>query len=127
MLAEDKKTIDASKTFSLITLDASRTLPGNLLEKGSSLEKTREKLAMRLICIFGGTVFGAFVFLVILGLGAVISSNNTNKDTATPAKEKITTLLAPAKEIFTILLTTQATLVGSAVGFYFGERSSMKR
>jgi patatin-like phospholipase/acyl hydrolase len=126
MLAEDDKTIDASKTFSLITLDASRTRPDNLLEKGSSLEKTREKLAMKLISIFGGTAIGAFVFLFLL-LVAVIFSNNTNKDTATPAKEKITTLLAPAKEIFTILLTTQATLVGSAVGFYFGERSSMKR
>jgi len=62
-----------------------------------SQESTRGKLAVAIISIYGATIL--FCFLVI-GFGLAEGER---------------------KEVLTLIITSQATLIGSAIGFYFGK------
>ena len=62
-----------------------------------SQESTRGRLAIIIVSIYGATILFCF---------AVISLSI--------AKEE-------RKEILTLIITSQATLIGSAIGFYFGK------
>ncbi|MFM2312008.1 MAG: hypothetical protein RLZZ04_1284 [Cyanobacteriota bacterium] len=62
-----------------------------------SQESTRGRLAIAIVSIYGSTIL--FCFLVI-GFGIAEGER---------------------KEILTLIITSQATLIGSAIGFYFGK------
>jgi len=79
------------------TLDANpTTLPYDVTK---AQESVRHWLAWSLVAIFGGTV--SFAFLTILVDKAVWSD---------------------VKDLFTVALSTESALLGSAIGFYFGSR-----
>ena len=65
-----------------------------------SQESTRSNLAITVIIIYGLTLLLSFI---IIGYGL-------DKD--------------QRKEVLTLILTSQSTIIGGAVGFYFGNRSS---
>lgn len=65
-----------------------------------SQESTRSNLAIGVIIIYGATLLLSFI---VIGFGL-------NKD--------------QRKEILTLILTSQSTIIGGAVGFYFGNRST---
>ncbi len=62
-----------------------------------SQESTRGRLAMTIVSIYGSTILLCFV---VIGFGMVEGER---------------------KEILTLIITSQATLIGSAIGFYFGK------
>ncbi len=62
-----------------------------------SQESTRGKLAIVIISIYGSTILLCFA---IIGFGIAEGER---------------------KEILTLIITSQATLIGSAIGFYFGK------
>lgn len=62
-----------------------------------SQESTRGRLAVAIVSIYGATIFFCFI---VIGFGI--------------AEEE-------RKEILTLIITSQATLIGSAIGFYFGK------
>ncbi|MEO1671247.1 MAG: hypothetical protein AAFR77_10760 [Cyanobacteria bacterium J06631_2] len=62
-----------------------------------SQESTRGKLAVTIVGIYGATIFSCFM---VIGFGIAEGER---------------------KEILTLIITSQATLIGSAIGFYFGK------
>jgi hypothetical protein len=62
-----------------------------------SQESTRGRLAISIVSIYGLTILLCFV---IIGFGIAEGER---------------------KEILTLIITSQATLIGSAIGFYFGK------
>ena len=62
-----------------------------------SQESTRGKLAIAIIGIYGSTILLCFA---VIGFGLAKTER---------------------KEILTLIITSQATLIGSAIGFYFGK------
>ena len=62
-----------------------------------SQESTRGKLAVAIVSIYGATILLCFT---VIGFGIAEGER---------------------KEILTLLITSQATLIGSAIGFYFGK------
>lgn len=62
-----------------------------------SQESTRGKLAITIISIYGSTILFCFA---VIGFGIAEGER---------------------KEILTLIITSQATLIGSAIGFYFGK------
>jgi len=89
----------------------------NPVQEGESLyvlrEKTRSKLAEFLIYSFMGTVAAIFVIIII---------DKTFYYTASD-KEKFKEQPG-TKDLITLVLTTQSTLVAAAIGFYFGARDT---
>lgn len=62
-----------------------------------SQESTRGKLAVAIVSIYGATILFCFA---VIGFGIIEEER---------------------KEILTLIITSQATLIGSAIGFYFGK------
>ncbi|NJL51660.1 MAG: hypothetical protein HC930_04575 [Hydrococcus sp. SU_1_0] len=62
-----------------------------------SQESTRGRLAMTIVSIYGSTILFCFI---VIGFGMAKGER---------------------KEILTLIITSQATLIGSAIGFYFGK------
>jgi len=62
-----------------------------------SQESTRGKLAVAIISIYGATILFCFT---VIGFGMAKGDR---------------------KEVLTLIITSQATLIGSAIGFYFGK------
>jgi hypothetical protein len=69
----------------------------------TSKEQTRTKLAMGLVKVFGGSLVGTFV---LMSVAAFI-----------PSADK-----PFIKDIVPLLITPQATLLGTALGYYFGAK-----
>ncbi len=82
------------------------------LDLNKEIEKTRSKLANRLLYLLIGTYIACFV---TLGLAVFIPVKD-NEDKS----ERYTY----TKDIVTLLITTQTGLVGTALGFYFGSRNN---
>lgn len=74
-------------------------------------EETRAWLAKRLIDLVTWTIFGTFLLIVT--------------DKVLVALDRKTDSQA-SRELITLIWTSQATLVGSALGFYFGNQKSGK-
>ena len=81
-----------------------KTYQDNFIEEKSSKakiaesqESTRKYLAVAIISIYGATMVFCFA---IIGFGVAEEDR---------------------KEILTLIITSQATLIGSAIGFYFGK------
>lgn len=62
-----------------------------------SQESTRGKLAVAIVSIYGATMLFCFA---VIGFGIAEGER---------------------KEVLTLIITSQATLIGSAIGFYFGK------
>jgi hypothetical protein len=78
-------------------------------------EETRSDLAKFLIYGFAATIAGVFAIILIDKI-----SYYSAKD---EMKEKIKDQTG-TKDLITLVLTTQSTLVGAAIGFYFGTRDT---
>ena len=105
------------KEFSTSVLATAKPL---LLEnKGKPLpvmqEETRAKLAKYLIYGWAATIIA--VFVIILG-DKYIYYSTPNLERANIKDQ------TGAKDLITLVLTTQSTLVGAAIGFYFGTRDT---
>ncbi len=74
-------------------------------------EETRALLAKRLVGIFFWTIILTFSFIVIDQVLIVIFHDTLQKS------------FELSKEIITIIWTSEAALLGSALGFYFSNRS----
>ena len=89
-------------------------------ETGSKLqekqEQTRSQLATFLIKILAGTLIASFGLIILLIVMSVIVE--TDKE---PVFVKN---IALAKDLITFILTAQTGLIGTALGFYFGSKSS---
>jgi hypothetical protein len=69
-------------------------------------ESTRTRLAIWLAKLFGVTISGTFILLTI----AIFRPNNSKLDSGL------------VKDIATVLITPQVTLLGVALGYYFGQK-----
>ncbi len=76
-------------------------------------EKTRSQLAKRLVHGFIGSIVGIFL---IIAIDKFFYDTSSDKD---KFKEQ-----TGAKDLITLVLTTQSTLVAAAIGFYFGTRDT---
>lgn len=89
----------------------------NPVQEGESLyvlrEKTRSKLAEFLIYSFIGTIAAIFVIIIVDKTFYYLASDKEK------FKEQPGT-----KDLITLVLTTQSTLVAAAIGFYFGARDT---
>lgn len=74
-------------------------------------EETRSWLARRLVNMLIGTIIGTFLLIVVDKILITLDENQDNQT---------------SRELITLLWTSQATLVGSALGFYFGNQKSDK-
>lgn len=78
---------------------------GRLVELRSEQEKTRAWLTKALVIIFGSTISGFFLFIVI----GIAFPNAVNKE--------------DLKDLLTLILTSETGIIGTALGFYFGNQS----
>ena len=93
-------------------------------------DETREKIALKLLQLFklsiisaiGLTVGIVLVKLIILIILFVVPKSEQGKDFY--QKIDLQEFMAPVKDIATLVLTAEAGLVGSALGFYFGKGKS---
>ncbi len=85
-------------------------------------EETRANLARSLVVFFGVTIVLIFVMIgYYQHLIIDLIKDSTNKELNFTSLEKSFEL---SKEIITIVWTSQAALLGSALGFYFGNRNN---
>ncbi len=85
-------------------------------------EQTRSTLAIALLICFGVTILLIFVMIGYYQHRIIdIIKDSTNKELNFTSLEKSFEL---SKEIITIVWTSQAALLGSALGFYFGNRNN---
>jgi hypothetical protein len=87
-------------------IDLPRREPSTIVQETieGKRENTRHFLALYLVTVFAIT---NVVLLVIAGIGYFKDSENQQ-----------------TSNLLTLLLTSQTTLMGTALGFYFGERNS---
>lgn len=78
-------------------------------------EKTRGTLASRLLWLIIGTAFGSFLLVAVDLVSNLSDEQQSDLDTDF------------ASDVITLLITTQSTLAGSAIGFYFGNKQSDER
>jgi hypothetical protein len=76
---------------------------GNWVGRQTGKEQTRTKLAMGLVKVFGGSLVGTFI---LMSVAAFI-----------PSADK-----PFIKDIVPLLITPQATLLGTALGYYFAAK-----
>mgnify|MGYP001072325308 CR=1 FL=1 len=79
-------------------------------------EATRSQLATFLLKMLAGTLTASLVLIVALTLVSVFVPREREE-----AFEQTSNL---AKDLITLILTTQTGLVGTALGFYFGSRGN---
>ena len=85
-------------------------------------EQTRSTLAIALLICFGVTILLIFVMIWYYQHRIIdLIKDSTNKELNFTSLEKSFEL---SKEIITIVWTSQAALLGSALGFYFGNRNN---
>lgn len=77
-------------------------------------EESREKLAMILGFVLAATVLCSYLFI-----GGILWRYGGEDDSAA--------VLTTSKDVITLLVTSQAGLLGAALGFYFGGRSEVVR
>jgi hypothetical protein len=100
--------------FTELSLDSELNISDYIVEAKSKYrtlyqqEDTRTHLAIVLAKLFGVTIAGTFTLLII----AVFHSNNSTLDSSL------------IKDIATMLITPQVTLLGMALGYYFGQKDS---
>lgn len=78
---------------------------GGLVDLRSEQEKTRAWLAKGLVIIFGSTISAFFLFILI----KIIFPTSVNTE--------------DLKDLLTLILTSEVGIVGTALGFYFGNQS----
>lgn len=78
---------------------------GKLVEIRSEQEKTRAWIAKALVIIFGSTIGGVLFFISI----EVLFPHNVSKE--------------DLKDISTLILISETGIVGTVLGFYFGNHS----
>jgi heme/copper-type cytochrome/quinol oxidase subunit 2 len=111
-----------------LIIDASSISTSNSLEQGTRrLEKTREKLATWLIVIFAITISVSFVVLPLLVLSVYFSFKPGNNNQNSTLDKEFVIVVNPIKEFMVLVLTIESTLLGAALGFYFGEKSGIKK
>ena len=111
-----------------LIIDASSISTSNSLEQGTRrLEKTREKLATWLIVIFAITISVSFVVLPLLVLSVYFSFKPGNSNQNSTLDKELVIVVNPIKEFMVLVLTIESTLLGAALGFYFGEKSGIKK
>ena len=111
-----------------LIIDASSISTSNSLEQGTRrLEKTREKLATWLIVIFAITISVSFVVLPLLVLSVYFSFKPGNNNQNSTLDKELVIVVNPIKEFMVLVLTIESTLLGAALGFYFGENSGIKK
>ena len=111
-----------------LIIDASSISTSNSLEQGTRrLEKTREKLATWLIVIFAITISVSFVVLPLLVLSVYFSFKPGNNNQNSTLDKELVIVVNPIKEFIVLVLTIESTLLGAALGFYFGEKSGIKK
>jgi heme/copper-type cytochrome/quinol oxidase subunit 2 len=111
-----------------LIIDASSISTSNSLEQGTRrLEKTREKLATWLIVIFAITISVSFVVLPLLVLSVYFSFKPGNNNQNSTLDKELVIVVNPIKEFMVLVLTIESTLLGAALGFYFGEKSGIKK
>ena len=111
-----------------LIIDASSVSTSNSLEQGTRrLEKTREKLATWLIVIFAITISVSFVVLPLLVLSVYFSFKPGNNNQNSTLDKELVIVVNPIKEFMVLVLTIESTLLGAALGFYFGEKSGIKK
>ena len=111
-----------------LIIDASSISTSNSLKQGTRrLKKTREKLASWLIVIFAITISVSFVVLPLLVLSVYFSFKPGNNNQNSTLDKELVIVVNPIKEFMVLVLTIESTLLGAALGFYFGERSGIKK
>ncbi len=104
-----------SPTQSKISTESLTPEQGDDLQK--SQEQTRAKLAKFLTYTLAGTIIASFAVIVAL----TIMSGFFVEEKKTSSFDKTSAL---AKDLIVTILTSQIGLVGTAIGFYFGSKSS---
>jgi len=79
-------------------------------------EATRSQLATFLLKMLAGTLTASLVLIVVLTFASVFVPRERDEPF-----EQASNL---AKDLITLILTTQTGLVGTALGFYFGSRGN---
>jgi len=118
----DKALIDISNlspTQSKIGTESLTPEQGDDLQK--SQEQTRAKLAKFLTYTLAGTIVSSFVVIVALTIMSGFMSGFLVDEKKTSSFDKTSAL---AKDLIVTILTSQIGLVGTAIGFYFGSKSS---
>jgi hypothetical protein len=111
-----------------LIIDPSTISSSNSLDQGTRrLEKTREKLATWLIVIFAITISVSFVVLPLLVLSVYFSFKPGNNNQNSTLDKELVIVVNPIKEFMVLVLTIESTLLGAALGFYFGEKSGIKK
>ena len=111
-----------------LIIDASSISTSNSLEQGTRrLEKTREQLATWLTVIFAITISVSFVVLPLLVLSVYFSFKPGNNNQNSTLDKELVIVVNPIKEFMVLVLTIESTLLGAALGFYFGEKSGIKK
>lgn len=108
-------------------IDASSISTSNSLEQGTRLDSTREKLATKLMHIFAITILVSFLSLLLLVLSVCFLFKPGNSNQNSTLDKELVTVVNPIKEFIVLVLTIESTLLGATVGFYFGERSGIKK
>jgi hypothetical protein len=98
--SNDKALVEASKNEKVASVS-----------QGSIEDKTRTRLSMLLVSGLIGTIF--FIFVIVIMDKVAFWGNKDAKEQS-----------QSAKELITLVLTTQTTLIGTALGFYFGSRTT---
>jgi hypothetical protein len=92
--------------------EAAGQIPTKRYDPGQDRERTRGKIAERLVWTLIGLIAATFVLLVV---NIAVCSGNTCNATVTN--------LENVKTIITLLLTPIVGLVGAVTGFYYGAKS----
>lgn len=106
-MSEDIKKSD-SVVPEIVNIDENNSITASkkdkLVDLRSGLEKSKAWIVKALVIIFGSTIGCCFLFIIV---ETIFSSGN---------REDL-------KDIITLILVAQTSIVGTIIGFYFGDRS----